>query len=101
MQHNELDHPERRPGEVFLGNHEAGRLPPFSTVRAGVRAYCADGSPYPFQQEERVVPVFASAAEARAHWETQAVRFALFPWLPEHLREQIAAFDALTQEDTP
>lgn len=63
-----LNHPEIRSApflEVFLGNfpEEVGERLPWKTKRAGEKAYCADGSPYPFQEARKVRPYFVDRRE--------------------------------------
>ena len=58
-------HPEQMAGEVFLGNFTPRDLANvgWKSKRTGVLAYQRDGSPYPFQTEYGVLPVFVAADE--------------------------------------
>lgn len=59
------DHPECREGEIYLGNftHEDAKKIGLKTKRAGCLSYCADGKPYPFQNEHGVLPYFCNVDE--------------------------------------
>ena len=60
-----MRHAEQRVGEVFLGNFAPNDLLQvgWKSIRTGEKAYCKDGSPYPFQKEHGVKPVFVSCDE--------------------------------------
>lgn len=53
-------HPEQQAGEIYLGNFTPGDLlrVGWKTTRTGEKAYCRDGTPYPFQKQHGVRPAF-------------------------------------------
>lgn len=59
------EHPETLPGEIFLGNftQDDSISIKWKTKRAGKKAYCSDGSPFPYQEENRIKPYFAKHSE--------------------------------------
>lgn len=62
------DHPECLEDEVFLGNFtpEQARNISWTTKRYGIRAYCVDGSDFPYQHHHGVLPYFVKRSELAA-----------------------------------
>lgn len=66
-----MRHPEQRDDEIFLGNYtpEDRKAIGWKLLRCGEFAYRTDGSPYPYQEEHAVKPLFVRRSEVQAAYD--------------------------------